>query len=141
MNIKPWKLLKDRVTAEPSPDGECEFFTPIEDDDIVGLAAWSMFANVLGTEFYGADEEGGCGVTWPSPPMPAMKVALKTANKMQKNLMRQDNASAAQRANLMARVIVDLESYRDFGCSSKSIALEEQKTKALAKPAKKGKKS
>lgn len=138
---KPWKLLTDRVSADPSPGGECEFFTPIEDDDEDGIAAWSMFANVLGTEFYGAEEEGGCGVTWEAPPMSAMKKALITAKKMRANLARQDNGAAHKKTKLMSRIIVDLESYRDVGCSSKSSVLEEQKSKSLAKPAKKKGKS
>ena len=107
---RPWQVLRARLGKLTVGH---EFIMFLEDQ--AGIAAWSVNASRVGATFY-PDNQGDPGVAWDLPvAVTRMARGLTLAKKLRRRMK-----AGSQSSSMLDRVICDLESYRDVGCSSTS---------------------
>jgi len=122
---RAWQRLAERLAAASETPGlDYEFYMPIALSDEAGAVAWSAYADTFGARFCPLGHErrdpANRGVAWDMPPDKWMRPALSEAKKMLGACASADNVAPARGRRMLTRVIADLESYRDVGCSSMS---------------------
>jgi hypothetical protein len=118
---KPWAALRKRLGRPDAPDATHEWFMPLEDR--AGIVAWRTWASAVHAAYVPETKE--TGVAWEFPVLAAMKKSLERAE----SLFRHEPRNA-----LLGRVVRDLRSYRDHGCSSMSPDHPKRETLGLDKP-------
>lgn len=100
----PWAALRKRIGRPDTRDIMIEWFMPL--DDKLGKRAWRVWAEPLGARYVDGKEPG---VAWDFPLVSRMQRALANAEAEYERDM--NNV-------LLYRVVRDLRSYRDTGCST-----------------------
>jgi hypothetical protein len=106
-----WSKLKKRIGSD-AKDVMIEWNMPLDSNDAVGITAWSKFAAKAGAVFFSGEEPS---VSWDTPIVAKMKRSLAWAISIKAQASKAD-------APLIARVVADLQSYRNTGHSVAGVA-------------------
>ena len=112
-SVTPWSALQKRIRG---PEAESEWCMPLaEIGDDEAIVAWVLFASRVGVRVQICDlNEDELEVVWDTPIVENMQQSLAMAEQL--NL--KEMGKVARRR--LGRVIRDLQTYRDIGCSSRS---------------------